>query len=305
MYNLFMTAGSGYWNGSPCEYETSRALREYTTDALRERYGKFDDASSRELKSFPCLFAYEHGIDEPARIGWITRIRTRARSVVVEYVFEQTLPPIPAGAIPKLTRDLDIEKFEIYRTHWALKDVDLLAVLVKADLIRPTSVNVQPPGSQAATPRFETLVTGITVRPQVFRIPLGSLEEKLVSVMMPFAAEFAGVYSAIEAACTECSLRCQKADDMWEASELIHDIFSLLYRSKFVVCDFTNKNPNVLYETGIAHTLGKPVIPIAQHDSDVPFDLRHHRYLRYLPNAEGLQDLTRNVASRLRTLIRA
>jgi hypothetical protein len=120
--------------------------------------------------------------------------------------------------------------------------------------------------------------------------------------MIPFDAEFVGVYRAIEVVCKECGLRCKKADDMWEASELIHDIFALIYRSKFVVCDFTGKNPNVLYETGIAHTLGKPVIPIAQYDSDVPFDLRHHRYCRYYPNEQGLKDLTERVASRLQAL---
>jgi hypothetical protein len=51
------------------------------------------------------------------------------------------------------------------------------------------------------------------------------------------------------------------------------------------------------YETGIAHTLGRPVVPITQNAEDVPFDLHHHRYQRYLANGEGLQELT----ARLRT----
>ncbi|KQV36333.1 hypothetical protein ASC96_28055 [Rhizobium sp. Root1204] len=59
------------------------------------------------------------------------------------------------------------------------------------------------------------------------------------------------------------------------------------------------ENPNVFYEAGIAHTLGKHVVPITQNGGDVPADLRHHRYLQYLNNGEGLQSLERQLASRL------
>lgn len=90
-----------------------------------------------------------------------------------------------------------------------------------------------------------------------------------------------------------------RADDIWQDSVLIQDIFSLIVRSRIVVCDFSDKNPNVFYEAGIAHTLGKHVVPITQSCGDVPADLRHHRYLQYLNNGEGLQTLESQLASRL------
>ena len=92
---------------------------------------------------------------------------------------------------------------------------------------------------------------------------------------------------------------------MWEGTTVIQDVFSLIYQSSIVVVDFTGRNPNVFYETGIAHTLGKHVVPITQNDADVPFDLRHHRYLRYLPNTEGLQELASKLTLRLTTLAHA
>ena len=55
-------------------------------------------------------------------------------------------------------------------------------------------------------------------------------------------------------------------------------------------------------EAGIAHTLGKAVIPLAQHDTDIPFDLRHIRFLKYLNNNEGLVDLSEKLKERLQTL---
>jgi hypothetical protein len=48
-----------------------------------------------------------------------------------------------------------------------------------------------------------------------------------------------------------------------------------------VVADLTGKNANIFYEVGIAHTLEKPVLLLAQPMSDVPFDLRHKRVLLY------------------------
>jgi len=70
-----------------------------------------------------------------------------------------------------------------------------------------------------------------------------------------------------------------------------------------VVCDCSGRNPNVFYEIGIAHSLGKDVILITRSADDIPFDLRHLRYVSYLPNTEGLEALTKAVEGRLRTLI--
>lgn len=146
--------------------------------------------------------------------------------------------------------------------------------------------------------------TGKTIifQPKVFEIPDAPVEPMLVSVMMPFNAGMRPVYAAIDAAATSAGYQCQKADDIWEHSAVIQDIFSLIYRSFIVVCDFTGRNANVFYEAGVAHTLGKHVVPISQSDGDIPFDLRHHRQLGYLNNGEGLQELQKKLADRFRTL---
>jgi hypothetical protein len=300
LYNLLMRAMSG-WDETPYELERSRCVHEHTTDAIEERFQKFDDAAVRELRSFPCLFTYESGGTDPARVGWITGIRTRANSLVIEYKFEELVPPIPATEITKLMNALDIGKMEIYRAHWAVKDVDLFPVLIRAGLIGAGAISLQPPGRE---PRMLGLhMANMVVSPKVFRIPTNYPDPNLVSVMMPFGPEFNGVYASIIASCDALSLTCQRADKVWEHSEVIQDVFSLIFRSRFVVCDFTGQNPNVFYEAGVAHTLGRPVIPISQNKSDVPFDLQHHRYVRYLANAEGLKELSGTVTGRLRTLL--
>ena len=139
----------------------------------------------------------------------------------------------------------------------------------------------------------------ITFAPHVFEVPEFSVEPDLVAVMMPFSAEFNPVHSAIKKACEAVGFRSLRADDIWEESTVIQDIFNLLLRAKTVVVDFTGRNPNVMYETGIAHTLGKLVVPISQSLGDVPFDMAHHRVLKYLPNAEGYADLKSKLKTKL------
>jgi hypothetical protein len=83
----------------------------------------------------------------------------------------------------------------------------------------------------------------------------------------------------------------------------MQDVVSLIDRSRVVICDCTGRNPNVFYEIGIAHTLGREVILISQSQEDIPFDLRHLRYVSYLNNGEGRKELQRPVEARLANLV--
>lgn len=123
-----------------------------------------------------------------------------------------------------------------------------------------------------------------------------------VAVMMPFAPKFSPVYNTIKSLCTEIGLEARRADEVWNNSILINDILSLINHASVVICDLTDRNENVFYELGVAHAWSKKVIPITQREDDVPFDLRHHRFLTYLNNSEGLGELRKKLEPRIRTL---
>lgn len=142
----------------------------------------------------------------------------------------------------------------------------------------------------------------ITFLPSVFKLPRAPLVNDCVAVMMPFKMEFDSIYNTIKTACSNVNMSCCRGDDFWKDSVIIQDIFELIYRSSIVIVDFSGKNENVFYEAGIAHTLGKNVIPITQSLDDIPFDLRHHRHLVYLANGEGLEELRNGLEERLNVL---
>ena len=151
-----------------------------------------------------------------------------------------------------------------------------------------------------STALIETPKRIITFSPQAFQVPTKPQNDKLVTVMLPFKLQH--TFDAVKRACDNLHLECIKADDIWENPTFIQDIFELIFTSRVVVADFTDKNPNVFYEVGIAHTLGKTVVPITQSIKDVPSDLGHHRALQYFPNNEGYLDLTTEIEKRLKTL---
>lgn len=58
-------------------------------------------------------------------------------------------------------------------------------------------------------------------------------------------------------------------------SKIDNEIFTAITQSSFVIAELTNKNPNVMYELGLTHDLGKPTINLTQDDvTDLPFDIK-------------------------------
>ena len=111
-----------------------------------------------------------------------------------------------------------------------------------------------------------------------------------VFVIMPFADLFTPVYEDhIKALCDRIGYTCLRADLIDGANIVMNDIWSLINNSSIIICDCTGKNPNVFYELGIAHTIGKNVICITQNSEDIPFDIKHIRYIKYDFTPRGMK----------------
>lgn len=104
-------------------------------------------------------------------------------------------------------------------------------------------------------------------------------------VLMPFMPELNGVYhNHIKKVADSLNLSIACADDFFSQKSIIEEIWSAIAQASILIADGTHKNPNVFYEIGIAHAIGKPVILITQNHDDIPFDLRHRRYIPYKPS---------------------
>jgi hypothetical protein len=232
-------------------------LLEYTDDAVRQYVAPSGAVDASRLVSFPTLLMPElqdKQSPQVARVGDVADLNLAGRDYRFRFVPNPAIPAIASDRIEKASRWLEIGDWEFNRHHWAVKNVDLYRVLHES-------------------------VLGSALEPKVFRLPIEiPAERDLVAVMMPFDARFDRVYATLQQAASGAGMRCQRADDIWVNNHIIDDVINLIWRSQVVISDLSSRNPNVLYETGIAHTLGREVIQIAQSIDDVPFDLRAIRF---------------------------
>jgi hypothetical protein len=131
--------------------------------------------------------------------------------------------------------------------------------------------------------------TSMRIRP-IFGKPEGAPLAD-VFVLMPFHPDFSPIYDDhIKRVCDRLKLSCKRADNIFGSSNIIDDVWELIANSKTIVADCTGRNPNVFYELGIAHTLGKRVVIITQSEDDIPFDIEHIRHIKYEYTPRGMKE---------------
>ncbi len=103
-----------------------------------------------------------------------------------------------------------------------------------------------------------------------------------VFVLMPFDPSFDDIYNfGIKAACHDAGAYCEHVDEQIFQESMLERIYNQISKADIIVADMTGKNPNVFYEAGYAHALGKSTILMTQKADDIPFDLKHYPHIVY------------------------
>ncbi|MBN2071863.1 MAG: hypothetical protein JW814_10440 [Candidatus Krumholzibacteriota bacterium] len=107
--------------------------------------------------------------------------------------------------------------------------------------------------------------------------------EKKAVILMPFKNnDNEMVYDyVIEPSLRECGYSVYKADEVCRTGDIAVEVISQIVDADLVIVETTEANPNVYYELGICHTLGKNTIPIARGLDRVPFYMKQQRILTY------------------------
>lgn len=130
----------------------------------------------------------------------------------------------------------------------------------------------------------------------IFGTPKRSARNPDIFVIMPFTDELRIVYEAyIAPIAGRLKMTIARGDDFFNSGPIIDDIWNAINDSDLVIADCTGRNPNVFYEMGIAHTLGKSVVLLSQNADDIPFDLGYIRNIRYNLTAPGLAYLSKTL----------
>jgi hypothetical protein len=269
------------WPENAGEIPTGRIYIKQSDTTFREFRDKNGVLNIDAIRRLPALLMTEIGGSGPSavKVVQITSVSQGSRDTALRYTTDSSLRSISNSDFETLSRQYGLSRYALNHTHWEIVDFDLYRLLLLSLQRKQLS-------------------------PIVFSFEgAGDRQDNLVSVMMPFSADFNPVYTSLQSAVQSVGMEAMRADDLWEHQFIIQDIVSLITRARVVICDCSGRNPNVFYEVGIAHSLGKEVILIAQSEADIPFDLRHIRYIRYLNNREGLNTLGREIGQRIQTIL--
>lgn len=247
---------------------------EHTSPTLREHYAQ----DLHGLAQLPTLVVAEFYSDSPvpARFSRLSNVRVEGHNVVFDYRHISDL---------LTTQEVynEIIPFENWRTHWAVKEGNLVEKLAAMWDKRVASE-----------------------KPKIFGLDKWPLvKSDHIAVMMPYAQEFAPVYETIKKACAKARCSTLRVDEIYGTKPVITDIFTTIDTSKLVICDLTDRNPNVLYETGIAHSRNTDVVLLTQNTNDVPFDLRHIRHISYSTDAAGLAKMEADLVKTIEAALSA
>ena len=118
-----------------------------------------------------------------------------------------------------------------------------------------------------------------------------------VFVLMPFGKRWSNVYELVLRRIEDrLPVRVSRADNLpFDMNALYDKTISAIASADLVIADLSGLNPNVFYELGYAHALGKIVLPISS--DELPFDVRGFFTIRYDP--EDLHGLAEQLETRV------
>jgi hypothetical protein len=118
--------------------------------------------------------------------------------------------------------------------------------------------------------------------PVLFRTFSAEADRPEVFILMQFGEPYDTLYRDVIAPVAQAmEFHPYRADDVYRPGLVLQDIIEGLIESEIIVAEITPANPNVFYELGYAHALGKPTILLAERGRELPFDIRGYRCIFY------------------------
>lgn len=192
-----------------------------------------------------------------------------------------------------------LERSELVSVTYAENDRSVETMTIKVTPILAALQNI----FRISLTEFVTAQGEFVASYPIFGEPLPPEDDKWadVFVIMPFDPTMKEVYDDhIVKVIERMGMTIKRGDAFLSSQSIIDEVWSAIYHSEICIADCTGRNANVMYELGIAHTLGRPVILISQSVDDIPFDISHRRIITYDP--QNLAPLQENLAQIVRDL---
>lgn len=210
--------------------------------------------------------------------------------------------PLPALSVEEQTTDIDKEATSEEQFADMVERAMLLAEDNIEQIIR-RALELHNAQEKIQSQPSEEFDNKITVEPLWGEPIRRSQFQSDIFMIMPFRDKYNAIFERVVRPITaDLNLTIKRGDEFSSTrGSIMQEVWAALNACKLVIVETTEINANVYYELGIAHTLGKPAILLTQTKDveELPFDIRHLRFLVYEDSIEGSADL----AERLRKTI--
>ncbi|WLD91770.1 hypothetical protein [Alkalihalobacillus sp. AL-G] len=115
-------------------------------------------------------------------------------------------------------------------------------------------------------------------------------------LLTSFDEKYKNISDAIKNTCRGIGLECLRGDEEYVAGDLLPHILKHIVKARIIIANIDGRNPNVYYELGIAHALGKPTILISKTIDKVPFDIKSKNIIQYKDAYDLHQKLTNAIS---------
>jgi len=109
--------------------------------------------------------------------------------------------------------------------------------------------------------------------------------------------EIEDVLNAIKRATKKFDIECKRVDEIPHSGKITDLILEHINISKYLICDISKERPNVYYELGYAHGIGKEVILIAKHGATMHFDIKDYNTIFYKNMTELEDSLSKRISA--------